>query len=96
MTHLPPEYLVLFILLYIVSIFFPDFNPLKALFLLIIKLPSSSFPAVFTPCEFKEHAFMDGGTLDNVPVHEVKKQGADKVIAVILSKFCITESYPYL
>ena len=25
---------------------------------------------------------MDGGALDNVPVHEVKKQGADKVIAV--------------
>ena len=25
---------------------------------------------------------MDGGTLDNVPVNEVKKQGADKVIAV--------------
>jgi len=43
---------------------------------------SSSFPAVFTPCEFKEHAFMDGGALDNVPVSEVKKQGADKVIAV--------------
>lgn len=43
---------------------------------------SSSFPAVFTPCEFKNHAFMDGGALDNVPVHEVKKQGADKVIAV--------------
>lgn len=43
---------------------------------------SSSFPAVFTPCEYKEHAFMDGGALDNVPVHEVKKQGADKVIAV--------------
>ena len=43
---------------------------------------SSSFPAVFTPCEFREHAFMDGGALDNVPVHEVKKQGADKVIAV--------------
>lgn len=43
---------------------------------------SSSFPAVFTPCEFENHAFMDGGVLDNVPVHEVKKQGADKVIAV--------------
>ncbi len=43
---------------------------------------SSSFPAVFTPCEFKEHSFMDGGVLDNTPVHEVKKQGADKVIAV--------------
>jgi len=43
---------------------------------------SSSFPAVFSPCKDKEHAFMDGGTLDNIPVNEVKKQGADKVIAV--------------
>lgn len=43
---------------------------------------SSSFPAVFCPCEFGNHAFMDGGALDNVPVSEVKKQGADKVIAV--------------
>ena len=43
---------------------------------------SSSFPAVFTPCEFDNHAFMDGGALDNVPVNEVKKQGADKVIEV--------------
>ncbi|MCI9016335.1 MAG: hypothetical protein HFJ53_04115 [Clostridia bacterium] len=43
---------------------------------------SSSFPAVFMPCEFESHAFMDGGTLDNIPVNEVKKQGADKVIAV--------------
>ncbi len=43
---------------------------------------SSSFPAVFNPCEFENHAFMDGGALDNVPVYEVKKQGADKVIAV--------------
>ncbi len=43
---------------------------------------SSSFPAVFTPCEFENHAFMDGGALDNVPVYEVKKQGVDKVIAV--------------
>lgn len=43
---------------------------------------SSSFPAVFTPCEFENHAFMDGGVLDNVPVYEVKKQGANKVIAV--------------
>lgn len=43
---------------------------------------SSSFPGVFMPCEFDKHLFMDGGTLDNVPVTEVKKQGADKVIAV--------------
>ena len=43
---------------------------------------SSSFPAVFNPCKVKKHAFMDGGALDNVPVNEVRKQGADKVIAV--------------
>lgn len=43
---------------------------------------SSSFPAVFNPCNVKEHAFMDGGALDNVPVNEVRKQGADKVLAV--------------
>jgi len=43
---------------------------------------SSSFPAVFSPCEFKEHKFLDGGVLDNIPVLEVKKQGVDKVIAI--------------
>ena len=52
---------------------------------------SSSFPAVFTPCKFKTHAFMDGGALDNIPVHEVKKQGADKVIAVKFDADPITE-----
>lgn len=43
---------------------------------------SSSFPAVFNLCNIQKHAFMDGGALDNVPVNEVKKQGADKVLAV--------------
>ena len=43
---------------------------------------SSSFSAVFCPCEFKEHAFIDGGALDNIPIQEVKKQGADVVIGV--------------
>ena len=43
---------------------------------------SSSFPAVFCPCEYKTHRFLDGGALDNIPVEEVKKQGATKVIAV--------------
>ena len=52
---------------------------------------SSSFPAVFTPCEFENHAFMDGGVLDNVPVYEVKKQGADKVIAVKFDSDVIDE-----
>lgn len=43
---------------------------------------SSSFPGVFSPCEFKQYKFLDGGVLNNVPVIEVKKQGADKVIAI--------------
>ncbi len=43
---------------------------------------SSCFPAVFCPCDFKDHKFLDGAILDNIPVLEVKKQGADKVIAV--------------
>jgi len=43
---------------------------------------SSSFPGVFCPCEYKKYRFLDGGVLDNIPVVEVKKQGADKVIAI--------------
>ncbi len=43
---------------------------------------SSSFPSIFEPCQYKKHKFLDGGVLDNIPILEVKKQGADKVIAV--------------
>ena len=43
---------------------------------------SSSFPGIFCPCEYKGHSFLDGGILDNIPVLEVKKQGADRVLAV--------------
>jgi NTE family protein len=43
---------------------------------------SSSFPAVFMPCRIKDYAFMDGGVLDNVPVQEVRNQGAERVLAV--------------
>ena len=35
---------------------------------------------------------MDGGALDNIPVHEVKKQGADKVLAVKFHADPITET----
>ena len=52
---------------------------------------SSSFSAVFSPCEFKEHAFIDGGALDNVPVNEVRKQGADVVIGVKFNSDEITK-----
>lgn len=43
---------------------------------------SSSFPLVYTPCIYKEHIFLDGGILDNIPAKELKKVGADKVISI--------------
>lgn len=43
---------------------------------------SSSFPVVFSPCEYEKHKFLDGGILDNFPTLEVRKQGVDKVITV--------------
>lgn len=43
---------------------------------------SSSFPIIFSACEYGKHRFIDGGVLDNIPVVELKKQGADKIIAV--------------
>lgn len=43
---------------------------------------SSSFPAVFCPCEFKNHMFMDGGALDNVPILPLKVIYNKKIIAV--------------
>lgn len=43
---------------------------------------SSSFPAIFCPYKFENHIFLDGGTVDNIPINEVLAQGADKVIAV--------------
>lgn len=52
---------------------------------------SCCFPAAFSPCKYKKHLFMDGGILNNIPVHEVKKQGADKVIALAFHSDDITE-----
>lgn len=43
---------------------------------------TSCFPGIFKPVNYKDHLFLDGGVLDNVPVEEVRKQGANKVIAV--------------
>lgn len=43
---------------------------------------SSSFPIIYEPMKYKDKLLVDGGILDNIPVKEVKKLGADKVIAV--------------
>ena len=51
---------------------------------------SSSYPGVFAPCIYKEHKFVDGGILDNVPADEVKKLGVDKVLTL---KFATALNY---
>ena len=43
---------------------------------------SSSFPIVYKPFKYKEHLFLDGGIVDNIPAKEIKKIGADKIISV--------------
>ena len=57
---------------------------------------TSSFPAVFCPCDFKEHKFLDGGALNNVPVIEVKNKGMDKVLAVNFKADDITNESNYM
>ena len=46
---------------------------------------SSSYPGVFAPTIFKNHKFVDGGVIDNLPTNEVRKLGADKVISIRFS-----------
>lgn len=43
---------------------------------------SSSFPGMYSPLEYKNYQFVDGGVFDNLPVEQVKKLDVDKVIAV--------------
>ncbi len=44
---------------------------------------SCSFPAIFSPCDYKNSKLVDGGIRENVPWREVKFLGADKVISVV-------------
>ncbi len=43
---------------------------------------SMSFPAIFTPCKYEKYCFIDGGTVDNLPVDLLKDLGAKKTIAL--------------
>ena len=40
---------------------------------------------MFAPTIFKEHKFVDGGIIDNLPAQEVRKLGADKVLSIRFS-----------
>lgn len=52
---------------------------------------SSSFPIIYEPMEYKDKMFLDGGILENMPVNEVKKMGAEKIIAVKFDSDRITK-----
>lgn len=43
---------------------------------------SCSFPVIYKPFKYKQHLFLDGGILDNIPAKEIKNLGAEKLISV--------------
>ena len=43
---------------------------------------SCSFPGMYAPLEYDKYQFADGGIFDNLPVKQVRKLGADKIIAI--------------
>lgn len=45
-------------------------------------LASSAFPTLFSPIEINGKLLVDGGVLNNYPIDEVKKMGADFIIGV--------------
>jgi NTE family protein len=47
---------------------------------------SAAIPGLFTPVEIDGHLLVDGGTVDNFPVAQVKAMGAEYVIGVNLSR----------
>lgn len=47
---------------------------------------SSAIPGVFEPAQVGGYTLVDGGVLDNVPAHVVRKMGADFVVAVDVRK----------
>jgi len=47
---------------------------------------SCSYPAVFSPCKYKNTELIDGGIRENIPWKGLKEIGADKVISIIFEK----------
>ena len=43
---------------------------------------SMAFPAIFTTSNYEKYNFIDGGTVDNLPVQVLKDMGATKTIAI--------------
>jgi NTE family protein len=47
-------------------------------------IPSLSIPAIFPPIEKKRQMLVDGYVLANIPVRELREEGADFIIAITL------------
>lgn len=47
---------------------------------------SCSYPAVFSPCKYKNTELIDGGIRENIPWKGLKEMGAEKVISIIFEK----------
>ena len=43
---------------------------------------SMAFPGIFTTSNYKNYNFIDGGTINNLPVGVLKEMGAEKTIAI--------------
>ncbi len=56
-------------------------------------MASSAIPAIFPPVRIDGHILVDGSTSDSVPVHVLKERGADRIIAVNVSK-CVRKIGP--
>lgn len=50
---------------------------------------SSTYPVVYSPFDYKDFRFVDGGVLDNIPADEVKKLDVDKILTI---KFVLNEN----
>jgi NTE family protein len=55
---------------------------LKEGYLAQAMLASSAFPSLFSPVEIEGRQLIDGGVINNYPVEEIRKMGADIVIGV--------------
>ncbi len=55
---------------------------LKEGYLAQAMLASSAFPSLFSPVEIEGKQLIDGGVINNYPVEEIRKMGADIVIGV--------------
>ena len=55
---------------------------------------SMAFPAIFTTSNYEKYNFLDGGTVDNLPVQVLKDMGAVKTIAICfdLNKYTPSKS----